>query len=137
MRARPGTYRRWSLAIGLTGILLSVLYVLGSVVVADQFVPPPGMLDLLADLPTRFLPPGYLGEADPSFLPQGYLATLLFEWTGTAFWAQEVATALAQAGDRVIVITCGFSEQTTVEDQDGVTIYRLPPLFHLPRHFWR
>jgi hypothetical protein len=51
--------------------------------------------DLLADLPTRLLPPGYLGELDPAFLPQGFLATLLFEWTGTVFWSVVLVAGLA------------------------------------------
>jgi lysylphosphatidylglycerol synthetase-like protein (DUF2156 family) len=54
--------------------------------VADQFDRPPTVAQLLADLPLRFLPPGYLGEVEPDFLPQGLLATLLFEWTGVVFW---------------------------------------------------
>ncbi|HVH21417.1 MAG TPA: DUF2156 domain-containing protein [Pseudonocardia sp.] len=95
VRARPGTYRRWASWIGATAVAVSVLYVLGSALLADQYVPPPTLGDLLVDLPTRFLPPGYLGEVDPAFLPQGYLATLLFEWTGTVFWAVVLAAGLA------------------------------------------
>ncbi len=95
VRARPGTYRRWGRWIGLTAVVVSVGYVLGSALVADQYVPPPGPRDLVLDLPTRFLPPGYLGEVDPAFLPQGYLATLLFEWTGTVFWSVVAVAGLA------------------------------------------
>ena len=39
--------------------------------IRDQFVPVPGWTDLLVDLPTRFLPPGYLGELEVTFLPVG------------------------------------------------------------------
>ena len=97
-RARPGTYRRWGRVVGLTAVAVSVGYVLGSTLVADQYVPPPGVLDLVADLPTRFLPPGYLGEFEPAFLPQGYLATLLFEWTGVVFWSVVLVAGLATFG---------------------------------------
>jgi hypothetical protein len=95
VRARPGTYRRWGRWIGLAAVLLSAVYVLGSVLFADQYVPPPDVPDLLADLPTRLLPPGYLGELDPAFLPQGFLATLLFEWTDTVFWSVVLVAGLA------------------------------------------
>jgi phosphatidylglycerol lysyltransferase len=86
VRAPAGTYR------GLLGVAVAVLaavsaaYVLLGAAVADQFDRPPTAGQLLADLPLRFLPPGYLGEVEPDFLPQGVLATLLFEWTGVVFW---------------------------------------------------
>ncbi|TQM10803.1 bifunctional lysylphosphatidylglycerol flippase/synthetase MprF [Pseudonocardia kunmingensis] len=86
VRAPAGTYLR------LLGIAVAVLvavsatYVLLGAAVADQFDRPPNVGQLLADLPLRFLPPGYLGEVEPDFLPQGVLATLLFEWTGVVFW---------------------------------------------------
>jgi phosphatidylglycerol lysyltransferase len=97
-RARPGTYRRWGRVVGLTAVAVSVGYVLGSTLVADQYVPPPGLRDLVADLPTRFLPPGYLGEFEPAFLPQGFLATLLFEWTGVLFWSVVLVAGLTTFG---------------------------------------
>jgi lysylphosphatidylglycerol synthetase-like protein (DUF2156 family)/membrane associated rhomboid family serine protease len=93
--AATGTYRRWSKLLLLTAVTVSVLYVGGSLLVADQYVPVPGLFDLLADLPARFLPPGYLGEIDPPFLPQGELATLLFEWTGPVFWLVVLVAGLA------------------------------------------
>ena len=86
VRAPVGTYRR---LVGTAAVVLasvSVVYVLGGAAVADQFDRPPDVWALLADLPLRFLPPGYLGELEPDFLPQGFLATLLFEWTGVVFW---------------------------------------------------
>ncbi len=86
VRAPAGTYRR--LVGTAAGVLTGVgaVYVVGGAAVADQFDRPPTMEWLLADLPLRFLPPGYLGEVEPSFLPQGFVATLLFEWTGVVFW---------------------------------------------------
>ena len=93
--ARPGVHRRWAWRISVTGLLVSVLNVVGSVAVADQYVPRPNPIDLLADLPTRFLPPGYLGETEPPFLPQGLVATLLFDWTGTVFWTVVLIAGLA------------------------------------------
>jgi phosphatidylglycerol lysyltransferase len=86
VRAPAGTYRRLA-AVGTgTLIVVGVLYVAGGTLVSDQFDRPPGTLDLLADLPLRLLPPGYLGEVEPAFLPQGLTATLLFEWSGVVVW---------------------------------------------------
>ena len=93
--ARPGVHRRWAWRIGVTGVLVSVVNVVGSLAVAAQFVPRPNPIDLLADLPTRFLPPGYLGETEPPFLPQGVVAALLFDWTGTVFWTVVLIAGLA------------------------------------------
>jgi len=76
-------FRRYTLAsIGA----LSALYVFGGYLVRDQFTPEPGFLGLLADLPTRFLPPGYLGAVPLRFQADGFIGTLLFEYTGVVFW---------------------------------------------------
>lgn len=86
VKAPHGTYRRLT---GISAVALgavSVLFVGGGTLLAQQFDRPPGTAAVLAELPLRFLPPGYLGEVEPDFLPEGYLATLLFEWTGTVFW---------------------------------------------------
>ncbi|MGI5505740.1 rhomboid family intramembrane serine protease [Lentzea sp. CA-135723] len=66
--------------------LLSALYVFGGYLVRDQFTPEPGFGALLADLPTRFLPPGYLGLVPLRFSAEGFVGTLLFEYTGVVFW---------------------------------------------------
>ncbi len=50
--------------------------------VRAQFDPAPGLVGLVADLPLRFLPPGYLSELTPAFLPMGPIAAVLFGWTG-------------------------------------------------------
>jgi phosphatidylglycerol lysyltransferase len=93
-RAPTGTYRRLIGVCAATLAGVGVLYVVGGTLVADQFDRPPSTADLLADLPLRLLPPGYLGEVVPRFLPQGLLATLLFEWAGVVVWLT-VAIGLA------------------------------------------
>ncbi|WP_156213236.1 phosphatidylglycerol lysyltransferase domain-containing protein [Lentzea aerocolonigenes] len=75
----------WRFTLGSIG-LLSALYVLGGYLVRDQFSPVPGFAQLLADLPTRFLPPGYLGAVPLRFKADGFVATVLFEYTGVVFW---------------------------------------------------
>ncbi|MEU4804647.1 DUF2156 domain-containing protein [Actinosynnema sp. NPDC023587] len=69
---------------GLAG--LSAAYLLGGWLAREQFTPRPDFLDLLADLPARFLPPGYLGLVSTPFRPEDFLAAVLFEYTGAVFW---------------------------------------------------
>ncbi|GGU48336.1 phosphatidylglycerol lysyltransferase domain-containing protein [Lentzea flava] len=75
----------WRFTLGSIG-LLSALYVFGGYLVRDQFSPEPGFAQLLADLPARFLPPGYLGLTPLRFKANGFAGTLLFEYTGVVFW---------------------------------------------------
>jgi lysylphosphatidylglycerol synthetase-like protein (DUF2156 family) len=92
--APRGTYRGLTIRLVATLTALSLLYLGGGWLLRDQFDRPPGLIDLLFDLPLRFLPPAYLGELEPAFLPTGAAATLLFEWTGVVALAV-TATALA------------------------------------------
>jgi len=56
--------------------------------------PPPGLTELLSDLPQRFVPPGCLGELEATFLPVSIPATLLFEWVRVVFSAVLAVLAL-------------------------------------------
>lgn len=94
VRAPRGTYRGWITRAGATLLAVSAIYVGGSVALADDYQPVPTLGDVLADLPTRFVPAGYLGAFDPSFLPIRPVTTLLYEWTGVIFWAVVLAGAL-------------------------------------------
>ncbi|GAA2688021.1 MULTISPECIES: DUF2156 domain-containing protein [Actinosynnema] len=78
-----------------SGMALSALYVLGGFLVRERFTPSPGLGGLLADLPTRFLPPGYLsGLVEARFTPDGFVATALFEHVGVVFWLVVLAGSL-------------------------------------------
>ena len=94
VKAPSRTYRRAAVLAAVMFAGLSLLYVLVGLVVSGQFDTPPTVLALLADLPLRFLPPGYLGEVAPSFLPQGPLATFVSEWVGVVFWLVVMAGLL-------------------------------------------
>ena len=48
---------------------------IGGYLVRDQFDLPPTLGQLLVHFPIRFIPPGYLGEVEPLFLPVGFVAT--------------------------------------------------------------
>ncbi|MEU0882589.1 rhomboid family intramembrane serine protease [Lentzea sp. NPDC005914] len=83
---RHAVRKFWRFTAGSVA-LLSALYVFGGYLVRDQFSPEPGFAELLADLPTRFLPPGYLlGLVPLQFSAEGFVGTLLFEYTGVVFW---------------------------------------------------
>ncbi len=82
VRAPHGTYRALGALTGATIGIASLLYVGAGWLVRAQFDPAPGLVGLVADLPLRFLPPGYLSELTPAFLPMGPIAAVLFGWTG-------------------------------------------------------
>jgi len=80
------TYRR--LAAGLLGTFLatSAVYVGVGYLDRTHFKPVPDLGALLTDLPSRYLPPGYVLLADIDFLPTGGVAILVWEYTGAVFW---------------------------------------------------
>ncbi|MEP6979293.1 MAG: DUF2156 domain-containing protein [Nakamurella sp.] len=90
------TRRRVLRVVMATLVTVSVVYVVLGRLVRDQFDQPPTVAGLLADLPTRFVPPGYLGELTPRFLPVGTAATVLYEWSGVVFFLV-LAGALASS----------------------------------------
>ncbi|MFS0718936.1 phosphatidylglycerol lysyltransferase domain-containing protein [Arthrobacter sp. 1P04PC] len=86
VEAPPGTYRRLALAILATAVVLGVVYVGAGLALAGDFSPVPGPAELLADVPDRFLPLGYMIDLPPAFFPQSTAAVLLYEGTGIIFW---------------------------------------------------
>jgi phosphatidylglycerol lysyltransferase len=94
VRAPAGTYRRWGVVVGLTGLVVSVVYAVGSLLIPSGYDGPVNLGTVLLDLPTRFLPPGYLGEIEPTFLPDQTITTWLYEWTGVVFWTVAAVAGL-------------------------------------------
>ncbi|WP_371829027.1 bifunctional lysylphosphatidylglycerol flippase/synthetase MprF [Rhodococcoides kyotonense] len=84
--APRGTYRRWTLSVIGSGVVLAILYVLGGLAARGGFDNEPTAIRLLADFPQRLIPPVYLQWLEPRFLPENVPTTLLFEWTGVLFW---------------------------------------------------
>ncbi|HKU29991.1 MAG TPA: DUF2156 domain-containing protein [Arthrobacter sp.] len=103
--APAGTYKRLASRILPTAAVLSVVYVGVGLLVAQDFTPAPGLANLLADVPDRFLPLGYVLDVPPAFFPQGADAVLLYEGVGVVFWAVAGAviyrTFLRQAHTRL------------------------------------
>ncbi|KOV80796.1 bifunctional lysylphosphatidylglycerol flippase/synthetase MprF [Nocardia sp. NRRL S-836] len=91
---RHAVVRFWRFTLGSVA-LLSALYVFGGYLLREEFSPVPGFAELLADLPARFLPPGYLvGLVPLQFAADGFVGTLLFEYTGVVFWLIALAGLL-------------------------------------------
>ena len=84
--APPKTYLALALSLFFTAVVLSVIYVLAGLSLAQGFSPAPGLPELLADLPDRFLPLGYLLDLSPAFVPQSGAAVILYEGIGITFW---------------------------------------------------
>lgn len=87
LTAPAGTYRSLAVSAGKTAAALASVYLLAGILLAPGFMPAPAPLDLLADIPDRFLPLGYLLDLSPAFFPQSTPAVILYEGTGTVFWA--------------------------------------------------
>ncbi|GAA4659456.1 rhomboid family intramembrane serine protease [Arthrobacter cryoconiti] len=90
--APPKTYLSLFGTLLTTAVVLSVIYVLAALGLASGFAPAPGLADLLADLPDRFLPLGYLLDLSPAFFPQSSATVILYEGIGITFWC--IATVL-------------------------------------------
>jgi glycosyltransferase involved in cell wall biosynthesis len=54
--------------------------------------------------------------------------------TGSSYWVQQAAEALARLGDEVVVITCSLSGREEVESSGEYVVYRLPSVRHVPQH---
>ena len=86
VNAPPKTYRTLFLSVLSTAAILSAVYVMAGLALASGFTPVPGLPELLADLPDRFLPLGYLLDLSPAFFPQSGAAVILYEGIGITFW---------------------------------------------------
>lgn len=94
VQAAPGAARRWTLTAGAGLIALTGIYVLAGSLMSSDWAPAPTPLDLLADLPRRMLPPGYLGEAPLPLFARNPGTRLLGNWTGVIAWALILFTAV-------------------------------------------
>ena len=96
----PGDGR--SVPVLATAVLVSAgvglaAYVVGGLLVADQWSEPATLAQLVVDAPRRLVPLEYLlpGDAFPTLLPVGAGATVLYSWVGVATWIPVVIALLA------------------------------------------
>ncbi len=87
VKAPKGTYRRLAIRVLAMVAVLSVVYVSAGLFLAEEFSPVPGLPDLLADVPDRFLPLGFVLDVPPAIFPLGTAAVLVYEGVGVVFWA--------------------------------------------------
>ena len=93
--APAGTYHRMFRRAARTGGAVCAVFVLAGWIVRGQFDHRATITQLVADLPSRFIPPGYLGVAQPSILPVGGVAVALYGWIGVIFWAVVLGTMVS------------------------------------------
>jgi phosphatidylglycerol lysyltransferase len=86
VRAPRGTYRKFTISVLGTAVILWVLYVLLGFLGRGGFDQKASLLGLIEDFPQRLVPPVYLQWLEPRLLPDSIFTTLLFEWTGVIFW---------------------------------------------------
>jgi lysylphosphatidylglycerol synthetase-like protein (DUF2156 family) len=85
---RPSRPAAIGFAVAVVGGLLAtaVLYLGVGLLLRQQFTPHVGLLDLLGDLPERYVPVGFLRLRRLDFAPRTDAAELLFDWTGPLAW---------------------------------------------------
>jgi lysylphosphatidylglycerol synthetase-like protein (DUF2156 family) len=83
-------------------VFLCVLYLAVGLALRHQFRPVATPIDLLLDLPERFVPVGFLRLEHLTFVPVAPGARFLYEWIGPAFWVVVL----------VAVVLMVFSERT-------------------------
>lgn len=83
--ARPHQVRRGLIVVLVTGLGLAVLYVAVGLSVPAGFTTAPTLGQLVADLPERFIPVGFLRLTSPGFLPASLPTALVYEWIGPVF----------------------------------------------------
>ncbi|OJZ70036.1 hypothetical protein BRW65_21120 [Mycobacterium paraffinicum] len=92
--APRATYLRLGLGLAATAVLTAGGYLLVAYWERKEFDPAPDFARLLADLPTRYLPPAYELAHSAKFLPNSGLALLAWEFCGAVFWVMLLAGLL-------------------------------------------
>jgi lysylphosphatidylglycerol synthetase-like protein (DUF2156 family) len=141
VQAAPGSVRRWTLTAGAGLIALTGTYVLAGSLMSSDWAPAPTPLDLLADLPWRMLPPGYLGEVPIPRVARDPGTRLLANWTGVVAWAlillpavrllrpsaatgdtERARTLVAQHGDRALSFMATWTGNRYWFTPDGAAV---------------
>jgi phosphatidylglycerol lysyltransferase len=94
VHSRPGRRLRFVLTTVGSFVVLASLYVGVGWVLRDRFRPRVNLIDLLADVPERFIPVGFLRLERLSFLPTDPLSSALYQWVGPVFWTILIVSAI-------------------------------------------
>ncbi|WP_231129306.1 bifunctional lysylphosphatidylglycerol flippase/synthetase MprF [Bifidobacterium choloepi] len=86
---------RWGLiVVVVTFVACAAVYLLFAGLCSSQFSPRPSFAVVLADLPGRFLPIGFLTHTRLAFLPTTILASIVYQGVGIVFWAVLVVASI-------------------------------------------
>ncbi|EFA22554.1 bifunctional lysylphosphatidylglycerol flippase/synthetase MprF [Bifidobacterium gallicum] len=77
----------------ITFVVCAAVYLVYGAIWSDTFFPQPSFARLLADLPSRFMPLGFLTHSRLSFIPVTWFASLLYQGIGVVFWVVMVIAA--------------------------------------------
>jgi lysylphosphatidylglycerol synthetase-like protein (DUF2156 family) len=94
VRSRPGRAVRFVVATVSSFVGLATLYVAAGWLLREHFRPAATLADLILDVPERFIPVAFLRLERLSFLPDGPLAEILYQWVGPAFWIVVISAAV-------------------------------------------
>ncbi|TFB88189.1 DUF2156 domain-containing protein [Cryobacterium algoricola] len=94
VRSRPGRLRRFFLTTVFSFLALASAYVIGGLALSDRFTPAVTLVDLVSDVPERFIPVGFLRLERLSFLPTDWASTMLYQWVGPVFWVIVIIGAI-------------------------------------------
>lgn len=87
-------------AIGAALAGTAVAYLVLGTALAMQFHPHVAFVDLLLDLPERYVPPGFLRYRRLDFAPVSPAAQILYGWTGPLAWLVLLGALLGTASSR-------------------------------------
>ncbi len=94
-RASEGmTVRRFGALVALEFLAVAGIYFAIVASVPTQFTPTASLVDLLLDLPERFVPVSFLAFEPADIFPSGPVAVIASQWVGVAFWLAVIVTAV-------------------------------------------
>ncbi|WP_225432874.1 MULTISPECIES: bifunctional lysylphosphatidylglycerol flippase/synthetase MprF [Bifidobacterium] len=94
LRTRRGRLIESAGLAGVTSLVLCGAYLAVGITRPHEFTVAPTFAMLLADLPQRFLPIGFLNSIQPYFLPASTITSVVYQGIGPAFWSVLTMAAL-------------------------------------------
>lgn len=94
LRSSAATVRGYTVGVAVALVGFSALYLGVGTLLPTGFHPRVSFFDLLADLPDRFIPIGFVRIERLSFVPTAPVLRLLYYWIGPVFWLSVIGGAL-------------------------------------------
>ncbi len=87
LKAPREAFIRFAVTVVGAYVVLSVIYVVGASFALDTFTPAgTTVIDLVFDLPRRYLPVTIVGVTGDVLVPSAGIGQFLFQWIGPVFW---------------------------------------------------